>query len=160
MRLLIYYYLSGIWLSLHFMTWCVVKVCEVGSFVAPSCISGTEVTMAIRGSLSRPHMSGWVLQSCLQCFLRPRHATFNCTKTHIATYSMQRIKISPRLFCTLFCFALFAVILSLSEHNFFSLSVFTFSGCLSSSLSFCKIPLRGFSFWTFVCVFFCCVMSH
>lgn len=107
---LIYYYLSGIWISPHFMIWCVVKVCGVGSVVAPCRTVGAETMMAIWACLSRVHVSGWVLhKSCLQCFLRPRHATFNRTKTHMAYYSMQGILISP-LFYLPFS-ALFAAIL-------------------------------------------------
>lgn len=150
MSLLIYCDLSGIWVSPHFTIWCVVKVCGEGSIVVLCCMAGTEATMAIRGRLSRAHVSGWVLQSCLQCFLRPRHATFNSTKTHMAYYSMQGIGISPIFSCSFFFFfALFAAILSLAEHNLFSFVFVYLFSCLSSSLSFCNKPLGSFSFFNF-----------
>lgn len=153
MSLLIYCYLSGIWVSPRFTIWCVVKVCGEGSFVAPCCMVGTEVTMAIRGRFSGAHVSGWVLQSCLQCFLRPRHATFNCTKTHMAYYSMQAIGVSLLLCLALFlhCLLLFYRSLNIT----FLLPLFTFPAA-------CHHPSHSaweFFFFNF-CLFFCCVMSH
>lgn len=111
--------------------------------------------MAIRGRLCRAHVSGWVLQSCLQCFLRPRHATFNCTKAHMAYYSMQEDRdLSPALSHS---FALFADILSLAD--LFSFAFVHLFSCLSSSLSFCNMPLGSFSFLTCVCVLLLCDVS-
>lgn len=157
MSLLIYCDLSGIWVSPHFTIWCVVKVCGEGSIVVLCCMAGTEATMAIRGRLSRAHVSGWVLQSCLQCFLRPRHATFNSTKTHMAYYSMQGIGISPIFSCSLFfflhCLLLFYHLLNITC---FLLSLFIFSAACHPPSHSATSHLGVSLFSTFVFV----LLSH
>lgn len=116
-----------------------------GSF-GPCCMVGTGATMAIRGHLSIAHVSDWVLQPRLQFFLRPCHATFSCTKTHMAYYSIQRIWMS--------------LVVSLS-HTELSITCFLLLLCIFSSashpLALQQATWEGFFVLLSVCSF---VMSH